>query len=171
MISSDELLFMNLATIKDATHDFSDSNKLGQGGFGAVYKNVVILVSILYGVLPDGNEVAVKRLSRKSWQGIEELKNEVILNNLIAKFQHKNLVRLLGCGLKGDEKLLIYEFMSNKSLDQFIFGQRKGGSLFLRSFSTPTTRIESISENESLPHYSIIFSIKESPMDCLAPSI
>ncbi|MED6173937.1 hypothetical protein PIB30_064404 [Stylosanthes scabra] len=112
LISSDELLFMSLAAIKDATDDFSDINKLGQGGFGAVYK----------GVLPDGSEVAVKRLSRKSWQGIEELKNEVIL---IAKLQHKNLVRLLGCGLEGDEKLLIYEFMSNKSLDQFIFDPEK----------------------------------------------
>ncbi|XLR22915.1 hypothetical protein HN51_069165 [Arachis hypogaea] len=112
LISSDELSFMNLATIKDATDDFSDTNKLGQGGFGAVYK----------GVLPDGSEVAVKRLSKKSWQGIEELKNEVIL---IAKLQHKNLVRLLGCGLEGDEKFLIYEFMSNKSLDQFIFDPEK----------------------------------------------
>ncbi|KAJ1439232.1 Serine-threonine/tyrosine-protein kinase, catalytic domain [Sesbania bispinosa] len=78
LISSDELLFMPLATIKAATGDFSDTNKLGQGGFGAVYK----------GVLPDGNEIAVKRLSRKSWQGIEEFKNEVIL---IAKLQHRNL--------------------------------------------------------------------------------
>ncbi|KAK7405865.1 hypothetical protein VNO78_07475 [Psophocarpus tetragonolobus] len=111
LISSDELLFMTLATIKIATDDFADTNKLGQGGFGAVYK----------GVLPNGNEIAVKRLSRKSWQGIEELKNEVIL---IAKLQHKNLVRLLGCALEGEEKLLIYEFMSNKSLDQFIFEKR-----------------------------------------------
>ncbi|PNY07804.1 cysteine-rich receptor-like protein kinase 10-like protein [Trifolium pratense] len=107
LISSDQL-FMTLATIKAATGNFSDTNKLGHGGFGTVYK----------GVLPDGNEIAVKRLSRKSWQGLEEFKNEVIL---IAKLQHKNLVKLLGCVLEGEEKILIYELMSNRSLDQFIF--------------------------------------------------
>ncbi|KAL5100904.1 hypothetical protein RYX36_005231 [Vicia faba] len=112
LISSDEMMFMTLETIKAATGDFSDINKLGQGGFGVVYK----------GVLPDGNEIAVKRLSRKSWQGIEELKNEIIL---IAKLQHKNLVRLLGCVLEGNEKILIYELVSNRSLDQFIFDPNK----------------------------------------------
>ncbi|KAJ7946227.1 Cysteine rich receptor like kinase [Quillaja saponaria] len=112
LVTSEDLLFIDLATIRAATNDFSDINKLGHGGFGSVYK----------GVLPDGKEVAVKRLSRKSWQGLEEFINEVIL---IAKLQHKNLVRLLGCGIEGDEKLLIYEFMQNKSLDTFIFDSER----------------------------------------------
>ncbi|KAL3740636.1 hypothetical protein ACJRO7_021844 [Eucalyptus globulus] len=102
LVSSEELPFMDVATLKAATDDFSSSKKLGQGGFGTVYK----------GLLSDGKEVAVKRLSRKSWQGLEEFKNEVIL---IAKLQHRNLVKLLGCSIEGDEKLLVYKFMPTKA--------------------------------------------------------
>ncbi|KAJ4765755.1 Serine/threonine-protein kinase [Rhynchospora pubera] len=92
-----------------ATNNFGSSNKLGEGGFGLVYK----------GKLPGGEEIAVKRLSATSRQGIEEFKNEVLL---IAKLQHRNLVRLLGCCIQGREKLLVYEFLPNKSLDAFLFG-------------------------------------------------
>lgn len=103
-----ELPMFDLYTIAAATNNFDDANKLGQGGFGRVYK----------GVLPDGQEIAVKRLSKESGQGAEEFKNEV---RLIAKLQHRNLVRLLGCCVEMDEKMLIYEYLKNRSLDAFLF--------------------------------------------------
>ncbi|OVA13144.1 Protein kinase domain [Macleaya cordata] len=115
-MDNQELPLMDLSTIKLATDNFSDSNKLGHGGFGVVYK----------GWLSDGNEIAVKRLSRISWQGLEEFKNEV---TLIARLQHRNLVKLLGYGIEGEEKLLIYEFMPNKSLDLFIFDETNRSQL------------------------------------------
>ncbi|XP_028086628.1 G-type lectin S-receptor-like serine/threonine-protein kinase At4g27290 isoform X3 [Camellia sinensis] len=102
-----ELPLLDLATIMNATNDFSESNKLGAGGFGTVYKGML-----------EGQEIAVKRLSRNSKQGVDEFKNEVIC---IAKLQHRNLVKLLGCCIQGEEKMLIYEYMPNKSLDSFIF--------------------------------------------------
>ncbi|XWS15623.1 hypothetical protein CRYUN_Cryun34aG0017300 [Craigia yunnanensis] len=111
-----ESLQFDFATVRAATDNFSDANKLGQGGFGAVYK----------GQLPNGQEVAVKRLSRDSGQGGLEFKNEVLL---VAKLQHRNLVSLLGFCLEGHEKLLIYEFVPNTSLDHFIFEQVKRAQL------------------------------------------
>ncbi|XP_030484241.2 G-type lectin S-receptor-like serine/threonine-protein kinase At4g03230 isoform X1 [Cannabis sativa] len=100
--------YVVLESIVMATNNFSDLNKLGQGGFGPVYK----------GKFPGGQEIAIKRLSSGSGQGLEEFKNEVML---IAKLQHRNLVRLLGYCVEGEEKLLLYEYMPNKSLDSFIF--------------------------------------------------
>ncbi|GJS97003.1 receptor-like serine/threonine-protein kinase SD1-8 [Tanacetum coccineum] len=103
-----ELPLFDFTTLSMATNNFSDANKLGHGGFGSVYK----------GILKEGEVVAIKRLSTVSDQGIEELKNEV---RLIAKLQHINLVRVLGCCIELKEKLLIYEFMENKSLNTFLF--------------------------------------------------
>ncbi|KAK3199370.1 hypothetical protein Dsin_022785 [Dipteronia sinensis] len=103
-----ELPIYDLNSVADATNNFSNKNMLGEGGFGPVYK----------GTLMDGQEIAVKRLSKCSGQGMEEFKNEVVL---IAKLQHRNLVKLLGCCTEKDERMLIYEYMPNQSLDYFIF--------------------------------------------------
>ncbi|XP_076942452.1 cysteine-rich receptor-like protein kinase 15 [Bidens hawaiensis] len=111
-IGNVESLKYEFNVVRTATNNFSKYNKLGQGGFGAVYK----------GMLRDGHEIAVKRLAKDSRQGEVEFKNEVLL---VAKLQHRNLVRLLGFSLEGSERLLIYEFLPNGSLDQFIFDLTK----------------------------------------------
>nr|GEW40972.1 putative receptor-like protein kinase At4g00960 [Tanacetum cinerariifolium] len=111
-IGTPESLQYDFGMVQVATNDFSEENQLGQGGFGAVYK----------GVFEDGQEIAVKRLAMDSGQGDVEFKNEVLL---VAKLQHRNLVRLLGFSIHGNERLLIYEFLPNASLDYFLFDPAK----------------------------------------------
>ncbi|XP_020874186.1 receptor-like serine/threonine-protein kinase SD1-8 [Arabidopsis lyrata subsp. lyrata] len=107
---------MTLETVVVATQGFSDSNKIGQGGFGIVYK----------GRLLGGQEIAVKRLLKMSTQGIDEFKNELSLN---ASVQHVNLVQLLGYCFEGGEMILIYEYLENSSLDKFIFDKSQSSKL------------------------------------------
>ncbi|KAK3125237.1 hypothetical protein QOZ80_7BG0602150 [Eleusine coracana subsp. coracana] len=111
-IKSIDSLVIDLSTLRIATENFNEGNKLGEGGFGVVYK----------GILPNDQEIAVKRLSESSRQGIEELKNELLL---VAKLRHKNLVTLVGVCLENNEKLLAYEHMPNRSLDIILFDPEK----------------------------------------------
>ncbi|XP_027337777.1 cold-responsive protein kinase 1-like [Abrus precatorius] len=104
--------------LKAATKNFSNENKLGEGGFGDVYK----------GTLKNGKIVAVKKLVlRKSNKMEDDFESEV---KLISNVHHRNLVRLLGCCSKGEERILVYEYMANSSLDRFLFGNSSNkGSL------------------------------------------
>ncbi|XP_061355018.1 cysteine-rich receptor-like protein kinase 2 [Gastrolobium bilobum] len=104
------------STLEKATESFDEAKKIGQGGFGTVYK----------GVLPDGREIAIKRLYFNNRHRAADFYNEV---NIISSVEHKNLVRLLGCSCSGPESLLVYEFLPNKSLDRFIFDKNKGRQL------------------------------------------
>ncbi|XP_066311903.1 cysteine-rich receptor-like protein kinase 10 [Miscanthus floridulus] len=113
---SSEFTLFDLSELLEATENFAEENRLGQGGFGPVYK----------GQLSDGQEIAVKRLASHSGQGFTEFRNEV---ELIAKLQHTNLVRLLGCCIQGEEKILVYEYLPNKSLDFFIFDESQSSLL------------------------------------------
>ncbi|CAI8618088.1 unnamed protein product [Vicia faba] len=129
--NNSSLPFFDLSSIAAATDSFSLANKLGEGGFGSVYK----------GILSNGMAIAVKRLSKYSGQGIQEFKNEVVL---ISKLQHRNLVRILGCCIQGEEKMLIYEYLPNKSLDFFIFDKSKSSELDWRKRMFGGDQIEAI---------------------------
>ncbi|XP_074267417.1 cysteine-rich receptor-like protein kinase 44 [Silene latifolia] len=107
-----EFMEYDFATLKNATRDFSNENALGEGGFGTVYK----------GVLENGRPLAIKRLSVASGQRRDDFMSSV---DLLAELRHSNLARLVGFCYEGDEKLLVYELMSNASLDRFLFDARK----------------------------------------------
>ncbi|KAI3779436.1 hypothetical protein L2E82_09155 [Cichorium intybus] len=113
---NDSSLNFKYSTVEKATANWGECNKLGQGGFGTVYK----------GVLSDGREIAVKRLFFNNKFRVADFYNEV---NMISSVEHKNLVRLLGCSCSGPESILIYEYLPNLSLDRFIFDETKGKTL------------------------------------------
>eukprot|EP00253_Pinus_taeda_P019505 PITA_19505 len=110
-IANPDLIF-KYGILREATSNFNLANKIGDGGFGSVYK----------GVLPDGRMVAVKRLYMGTRHADAEFLNEA---NLISRVQHRNLVKLLGCAVEGSERLLVYEYLENSSLDKFLFDATK----------------------------------------------
>lgn len=108
------------STLRAATKNFHPANKIGEGGFGAVYK----------GILPNGSEIAVKRLFTNKQQSVSHFFNEV---TLISNVQHRNLVKLLGCSVDSTgcsvdstDRLLVYEYLPNQSLDLFVFDENRG---------------------------------------------
>ncbi|CAH8362249.1 unnamed protein product [Eruca vesicaria subsp. sativa] len=115
-ITTIKSLQLDFRTIQAATDNYSENNKIGRGGFGEVYK----------GTFSNGTEVAVKKLSKLSEQGDLEFMNEVVV---VAKLQHRNLVKLLGFSLNRKERILVYEYVPNKSLDYFLFDTAKQGQL------------------------------------------
>nr|GMD30924.1 putative receptor-like protein kinase At4g00960 [Ipomoea batatas] len=117
-ISPVESLEYDFNTIQNATNNFSEINKIGEGGFGAIYK----------GTLEDGQQVAVKRLFKELRKDNLEFKNEVAL---MTKLQHRNLVRLLGYCQEGKDMVLVYEFAPNGGLDNILFGNRSQTCLSL----------------------------------------
>ncbi|KAH9325178.1 hypothetical protein KI387_005356 [Taxus chinensis] len=112
LLMQEQQFIFSLEELAEATENFHDKNKLGEGGFGAVYR----------GKTTDGRGIGVKKLSARSAQGKREFMNEV---KLVANVRHRNLVKLLGCCAEGDERLLVYEHLPNKSLDTFLFDSEK----------------------------------------------
>ncbi|KAH9302322.1 hypothetical protein KI387_013905, partial [Taxus chinensis] len=112
LLMQEQHFVFGLQELAEATENFHEKNKLGEGGFGAVYR----------GTTTDGRGIAVKKLSARSAQGKKEFMNEV---KLVANVQHRNLVKLWGCCAERDERLLVYEYLPNKSLDTFLFDPEK----------------------------------------------
>ncbi|KAM3277253.1 hypothetical protein ACQJBY_045231 [Aegilops geniculata] len=115
-ISRAQCVIFDLPALQEATENFSPRNKLGEGGYGAMYK----------GILPDGQEIAVKKLLGTAGHGLDQLHNEVLV---LAELQHKNLVRLHGFYSHRDDTLLVYEYIRNGSLDNFLSDTREGHTL------------------------------------------
>ncbi|XP_009768618.1 receptor-like serine/threonine-protein kinase SD1-8 isoform X1 [Nicotiana tabacum] len=118
LLQGADVIAYDYSALSAATNNFSLSNKIGHGGFGNVYK----------GVLDTGEEIAVKKqeVTSRQERGDKEFENEV---KLIAKLQHRNLTKLLGYCIHGNEKFLVYEFMANNSLDKVIFDSARRGKV------------------------------------------
>ncbi|KAM3362540.1 hypothetical protein P3S68_017394 [Capsicum galapagoense] len=116
LLQGTDVIAYNFSDLAAATYNFSLDNKIGHGGFGNVFK----------GELETGVQIAVKKQVVTSRQGFKELENEV---KLIANLQHRNLTKLLGYCIHGQEKFLVYEFMENNSLDKFIFDPARRGTI------------------------------------------
>lgn len=131
-----QTVVLTLKQIRAATNNFDTANKIGEGGFGSVYKvpsswehfffdvalcdSLSFLIDVpLQGQLPDGTVIAVKQLSSRSRQGNREFLNEI---GMISCLQHPNLVKLYGCCIEGDQLLVVYEYMENNSLAHVLFG-------------------------------------------------
>ncbi|KAM1484091.1 hypothetical protein TB2_035319 [Malus domestica] len=95
--------------LRIATDDFSPANKIGEGGFGSVYK----------GQLKDRKFAAIKVLSAESRQGVKEFLTEI---DVISKIKHENLVELFGCCVEGNQRILVYNYLENNSLEQNLIG-------------------------------------------------
>ncbi|XP_028786510.1 cysteine-rich receptor-like protein kinase 26, partial [Neltuma alba] len=121
-IAAKEQKVFSYETLVSATKNFNPNHKLGEGGFGPVYK----------GKLEDGREIAVKKLSVRSNQGKKEFVNEA---KLLARVQHRNVVNLLGYCVFGSEKLLVYEYVPHESLDKILFSKSPSSSSSVHSVS------------------------------------
>ncbi|XP_047941452.1 probable LRR receptor-like serine/threonine-protein kinase RFK1 isoform X5 [Salvia hispanica] len=117
-----QTVILTLKQIRTATNNFDAANKIGEGGFGSVYK----------GELPDGTVIAVKQLSSGSRQGNREFLNEI---GMISCLQHQNLVKLYGCCIEGDQLLVVYEYMENNSLAHALF-ESNGRSQMILNWAT-----------------------------------
>lgn len=148
-----------LKQIRAATNNFDSANKIGEGGFGPVYKvnNKIINFHFIFlelsqqnscyylkpynifnlqGHLLDGTVIAVKQLSKKSKQGNREFVTEI---GMISALQHPNLVKLYGCCIEGDELLLVYEYLENNSLARALFGNSAASCFTTCSFNFDKT--------------------------------
>lgn len=137
-------------TLAAATRSFSEKNRLGQGGFGPVYR----------GRLEDGRDVAVKRLGAGSRQGAREFRNEA---TLLSRVQHRNVVNLIGyCARGAEDKLLVYEYVPNESLDKILFSSSSSARCESSSFLPSPLFPPSLSLSHARRQFPLVASVHRS---------